>query len=260
MSVTYPLRTRTCALCSVALVWAAHLSTIQFAHAQQATVPALPVFAQIVDAEGMTTTDPTAPLFRRGTSPLVPLTRSNGDPITLDDFDNATGQVHIAARPGGGTDVNVDVQGLFPGELYTVWAGYFQDPGFPSGALVGFGAVSEAGDGSDNFMVADANGAISLDLVLQEGPMTIQGEAPSYAPISPILSGGVLQPHTGVNIAVAYHFNNPPAPPFLNPGPIETWASQALGGFPAVPEPSSIVLSGLAVLGGAFFVRRSRAR
>jgi hypothetical protein len=258
MSVTHPSRRRAKALCVVALIWAAHLSLSQSADAQEATAPAMPILAQVVDAQGMTTTDPNAPLFRRGTSPLVPLTRANGDPITLGDWDNVTGQVHIAARPGGGTDVSYDVQGLFPGELYSAWVGYFQDPGFPSGVRVGFGAVSEAGDGTDNFLVADANGEISLDLVLQEGPMTVQGNAPSYAPISPILSGGVLQPHTGPGFALAYHFNNAPDPPFLNPGPIETWAVQAMGAFAAVPEPSSVALAILTVAGCAVFVRRRR--
>ena len=93
----------------------------------------------VVNAQGLPPTDLNAPLFRAGTSPLTPLTRTNGAPITLDDFNNATGQVQIAARPGGGTGVNVEVQGLFPGELYSVWAGYFQNPGFLKGTRVGFG-------------------------------------------------------------------------------------------------------------------------
>ena len=239
-----------------ALIMAALFSQFQSASAQEDTVAATPQLFHVVDAQGMTTTDPNALLYRRGTNPLVPVTRSDGHHITLDEYDNATGQVHIAARPGGGTDVNVDVQGLFPGELYTVWAGYFQEPGFPTGTRVGFGAVSTLGDGSDNFMVADANGEISLDLVLQEGPMTVQGEAPAYALISPILSDGVLKPHSAVEIALAYHFNDPPAAPFLNPGPIETWASQAHGSFTSVPEPSSIVLGLFGLAGGAVFRRR----
>ena len=240
-----------------ALIAAALCGQFQSAGAQQATVAPTPILAHVVDAQGMTPTNSNELLYRRGTNPLVPVTRSDGHHITLDEWDNATGQVHIAARPGGGTDVNIDVQGLFPGELYTVWAGYFQEPGFPAGTRVGFGAVSTLGDGTDNLMVADANGAISLDLVLQEGPMTVQGNAPSYAPISPILSDGVLKPHTGVEIALAYHFNNAPAAPFLGPGPIETWASQAHGSFAAIPEPSSIALGLLATACFAVF-RRSR--
>ena len=165
-----------------ALIAAALCSQLPSANAQQTTSPILPDLNTVVNAQGLPPTDPDAPLFRAGTSPLVPLTRSNGAPITLDQFNNATGQVHIAASPAGGTDVKVNVQGLFPGELYSVWAGYFQNPGDLKGTRVGFGAVSTLGDGSDNFMVADANGTISLNLVQRQGPMTVQGSAPPTHP------------------------------------------------------------------------------
>jgi hypothetical protein len=242
-----------------ALIAAALCSHFQSASAKQDTAPAVPFFGQVVNAAGMPATDPSAPLFRAGTNPLVPLTRSNGAPITLDDFNNATGQIQIAAKPGGGTDVTVDVQGLFPGELYTVWAAMNQAPGFPQGPRVGFGAVSELGDGSDNFMVADAKGRISLDLVQREGPMTIQGAASDYAARSPFIdTSGNPVPFANYTVAVAYHFNNPPSAPYLDPGPIGTWAVQSVGVFNAIPEPSSIALGVLAISCTAVFRRRPR--
>jgi hypothetical protein len=249
MKITRPLN---------ALIVAALCSQFQSAGAQQSTSPVLPVFNHIVDAQGKRPAGLGTPLFRAGTNPLVPLTRRNGDPITAGEFIAATGQVHIAARPGGGSDVNVDVQGLFPGETYSIWAGYFQDPGFLVGTRVGFGGVSEIGDGSDVAAVADANGAISLDLVLRQGPMTAHGNAPPYAPMSPILdSNGVPRSHTGFNVALAYHFNNPPGAPFLVPPPAHQFAIQAVGQFAPIPEPSSIALGLLATAGFAMFRRRS---
>jgi hypothetical protein len=237
---------------------AALCSQFQPAKAQQTISPALADLNTVVNAQGMPPSDPNAPLFRAGTSPLTPLTRGNGTPITLDDFNNATGQVRIAARPGGGTDVNVEVQGLFPGELYSVWAGYFQNPGFLKGTRVGFGAVSALGDGSDNFMVADANGRISLNLVQRQGPMTVHGNAPAYAPNSPLLdSNGIPQPHTGYNIAIAYHFNTPSTPPFLDPGPANKWALQAHAAFAPIPEPSALAL-GLLAISAVAVLRRSK--
>jgi hypothetical protein len=242
----------------VALIAFAIGIEVQSASAQQATAPAVPFFGQVVNAVGMPATDPSTPLFRAGTNPLVPLTRSNGAPITLDDFNNATGQIQIAAKPGGGTDVTVDVQGLFPGELYTVWAAINQAPGFPQGPRVGFGAVSELGDGSDNFMVADANGHISLDLVQREGPMTIQGSASAYAAQSPFIdAGGNKVPFANYTVAVAYHFNNPPSAPYLDPGPIGTWATQSVGVFAAIPEPAAVTLS---LLGATCFCVCRRPR
>jgi hypothetical protein len=241
------------------LIAAALCSHFQSASAQQATAPAVPFFGQVVNAAGMPATDPSAPLFRAGTNPLVPLTRSNGAPITLDDFNNATGQIQIAAKPGGGTDVSVEVQGLFPGELYTVWAAINQAPGFPQGPRVGFGAVSELGNGTDNFIMADANGKISLDLVQRQGPMTVQGSASDYAPRSPFTdAGGNKVPFANYTVAVAYHFNNPPPAPYLDPGPIGTWATQSVGVFAAIPEPAAITLSLLATSCLAVLRRRPR--
>jgi hypothetical protein len=240
----------------IALIAFAISLHVQSASAQQATAPAVPFFGHVVNSAGMPATDPTTPLFRAGTSPLVPLTRSNGAPITLDDFNNATGQIHIAAKPGGGTDVSVEVQGLFPGELYTIWAATHQNPGFPQGSRVSFGAVSELGDGSDISMVADANGKISLDLVQLQGPMTVQGSASAYAPQSPFIdAGGNKVPFANYVVAVAYHFNNPPAAPFLNPGPIGTWVAQSVGVFAAIPEPSSISFGLVAAAGFALWRR-----
>jgi hypothetical protein len=242
-----------------ALIAAALCSHFQSASAQQATAPAVPFLGHVVNAAGMPATDPSTPLFRAGTNPLVPLTRSNGAPITLDDFNNATGQIQLAAKPGGGTDVSVEVQGLFPGELYTIWAATHQNPGFPQGPRASFGAVSTLGDGTDNIMVADANGRISLDLVQLEGPMTVQGAASDYAPRSPFIdASGNKVPFANYVVAVAYHFNNPPSAPFLNPGPIGTWAAQSVGVFTAIPEPAAITLSLLAISCTAVFRRRPR--
>jgi hypothetical protein len=107
-------------------------------------------------------------------------------------------------------------------------------------------------------MVADANGRISLDLVQRQGPMTVQGSASAYAAQSPFIdAGGNQVPFTNYLVAVAYHFNNPPSAPFLNPGPIGTWAVQSVGVFSAIPEPTAITLS---LLGATCFAVLRRPR
>jgi hypothetical protein len=106
-------------------------------------------------------------------------------------------------------------------------------------------------------MVADANGRISLDLVQLEGPMTVQGSASAYAAQSPFIdAGGNKVPFANYVVAVAYHFNNPPPAPYLNPGPTDTWVAQSVGVFAAIPEPSSIALGLLSTSGIALFRRR----
>lgn len=190
-------------------------------------------------------------LYRKG--PGTPMTRSDGSAITLADYVQATGQIEITAKAGGGTDVAVEVQGLLPNELYSVWAGYWQDPGFPSGERIAFGAV-----GTGNDQISDENGAISLMLIQPEGPMTVEGEAPFYAPISPTIGKDMTsQIHEGYTVGVAYHFNDPLMPPYTGgPGDPSTWALHVIADFPAVPEPSSMSLMTLAL--GCMLLRGRR--
>ena len=211
----------------------------------------------IVNAQGMFPTDPNALIFRNGTNPLVPITRSDGTQLTWGQFNHVSGQVRIAPRLGGGTDVDVEVSGLFPGEDYSIWAGWWEEPGFPFGPRIAFGAVSEAGTGADNVMTADANGQISLNLGQLEGPMSVHGSAPSYAALSPAFdSNGDPRPHTGYGVGIAYHFNNAPGPPFFpGPGPANSWALQGLAQFAPIPEPSAVVLLVMGI-GVALLARR----
>jgi hypothetical protein len=168
-------------------------------------------------------------------------------------FDDVGGEITIKARPQGGTDVTIIATNLLPNELYTVWAGYWQDPGHPTGNRIGFGAASEGNLGFDNSAMSDAAGNATFHVVQEAGPMTIQGVAPSYAPISPIeTEPGNFQPHAGYAIGVAYHFGDFPVPAagegWTNPGPGSTWALHGVAEFPAVPEPSTAVLSMVAAL------------
>ena len=231
-------------------------------HAQEKTLPMHMPLTTIVDADGNDPTDPNGPLFRRGTD--APLTDRDGVPVTLDQFNDVGGEITIKPRPGGGTEVSITATNLLPNELYTVWAGYWQDPGHPAGNRIGFGAVSEDNLGLDNAAMSDADGNATFSVVQEAGPMTIQGVAPSYAPISPIeTSPGVFEEHFGYAIGVAYHFGDYPVPApgegWVTPGPGATWALHGLAEFPAVPEPGSAVLLLSSILPLAMLRRRRRA-
>jgi len=244
------LRTR-CALLLCAL--AAAVVGRPSALAQQATQPAGPSFGQFVDSQGgdiTSASDLTTQVYRRGTDPLTQVLRGDGTtPVTVDDLNDLTGSIDIAARPGGGTDVVANLEGLLPGEPYSFWAGYWPPPGVSAGGPhLAFGAITEAGDGSDNWMVADNEGKISISLVQQEGPMTLDGSASSYAPISPIVDlNGDLAVHGGYAIGIALHFGDYTQPPTPVPGPIDTWALHSVVEFDPIPEPSSMVLAVVAV-------------
>lgn len=228
--------------------------------AQQATLPMHVPFTTIADAEGNDPVDLNAPLFRRG--PGNPLTDKDGNSVTLGQLREMVGEITIAARPGGGTDVSITATNLLPNELYTVWAGYWQDPGHPLGNRIGFGAASVGNLGQDNWAYSDDSGSVTFNVVQEEGPMTIQGSAPAYAPISPIeTSPGVFEEHAGYSIGIAYHledFDPEPADGWIVPGAGNTWVLQGVAEFPAVPEPSSAVLAMTAAL--AFGLVRTRRR
>ena len=259
MTITRQSQKSTCVLMLAAGLVAAGFGQPSVANAQDsATLPADLFLVHVVDAQGGTITadsDPTTELYRRGTDPLAKLTRSDGTtPVTLDDFNDVTGQISISGKPSGGTDVVADLEGLLPGESYSFWAGYWPEPGFPQGSHLAFGAITTAGDGSDNWRVADADGKVSVNLVQQEGPMTVDGSASAYAPISPVLDlNGNMSEHAGYTIGVALHFGDFPPPPTLSPGPANTWALHAIADFAPIPEPSSVALMILATAGIAVF-------
>lgn len=237
------------------------VTTAQTSNAQQATLPMHVPFTTITDAEGNNPTDPNAPLHRRG--PGNPLTDKDGNSVSLGQLEQMAGEITISARPEGGTDISITASNLLPNELYSVWAGYWQDPGHPTGTRVGFGAVTEGNTGLDNAAYSDENGDITFSVVQEEGPMTIQGAAPFYAPISPIeTTPGVFAHHAGYAIGVAYHlgdFDPEPADGWLLPGAPATWVLHGVAEFPAVPaipEPNGIVL--LSIAAAALFSMRGR--
>ena len=187
-------------------------------------------------------------LYRAGTDPLVPLTDVNGDPITWGQYNGAHGMMSISHVPGGGSAVSAQFSGLIPGELYSMWAGYF-DPAFPFGRYA-FGAMTENGMGTDHYGVADVDGNLSLDVVHQAGPGTVEGEILSYAPDN----------RTGYDVGLALHFGDYPEKEldpiaFLAPGDIQFWSLATVTHFP-VPEPSSLTL--MVLVGCAVVGRRTR--
>ena len=241
------------------------LTTAAVAQNRESTLDMHMPFTTIVDADGNNPTDPTTALIRRGTD--APLTTKDGVPVTLDMFDNITGAITIKERPEGGTEAFITASNLLPNELYTVWAGYWQDPGHPTGPRVGFGATSAGNLGLDNSAISDADGNATFSVVQEEGPMTIQGSVREYAPLSPIeTTPGNYEEHAGYAIGIAYHFGDYDSPAagegWVVPGPGSTWALHGVAEFPAiyeaVPEPSSTALTTFGLVSFAMIRQRRR--
>jgi hypothetical protein len=104
-----------------------------------------------------------------------PVKAPDGHQLTLREFNRASGSVAISCLSTG-TRVAVQMKGLVPHGVYSVWHVTFREPGFdPSFShMVGSGAIGPA-DGSQSALVADGNGEGSVSAVTPAGPLSKQG-------------------------------------------------------------------------------------
>jgi len=230
------------------LVWTA-VGQPRAANAELLTSPFQPFLVQIADANGNVPSDPSTPLFRKGSSPLVPINKPNGQQVTLAEWTSPSGSTTIE-RVANGTSVSFVLTGLIPNGVYSAWGEFDKAPGllpptFPN--RIGFGALGLP-DGSQSAFTADANGAATLGPTIQPpGPLSVTGVVPPF-----VLDGDVFQ----YGLFVAYHLDG--APKGTSPGTASEFAVQTHAAF-TVPEPSSIGLILSAVAGLAAFRRRKRS-
>jgi len=200
-----------------------------------------PVPREAVDAELWSTNlDPHFQLFDR-----------EDDPITMGEWLGVSGTGQITNVPEG-TALSLELAGLIPNGLYTLWGFYYDDPPYNKSEIVNFPArVAEGAvglpDGSENEFRAAADGTAIFDAVIAPGPLSIEGE----------VSDWVLDGYSTFLVGATYH--NDDMSYGSIPGP------NAVGHFSvefAVPEPSSVVLGLLAVVGaaGAYIRRRPASK
>ena len=111
---------------------------VQAAPRRSSNIVHVPLF--IKDASGATPTDPAALLYevRLGKPVLAP----DGHQLTLAEFNAPQGTASVKCVPQG-THVTLQLTGLIPNGLYTLWNVVFEAPGFdPTLAhLIGLGAA-----------------------------------------------------------------------------------------------------------------------
>jgi len=108
---------------------------------------------------------------------LFPLVATDGHHITLGEWRRAKGHASIKCGRKG-THVTLQLTGLIPNGVYTVWVGTFQAPGLtPDFAnLIGLGALG-APDGSQNVIVASPNGTAALSVFHPPGNLSMFGSS-----------------------------------------------------------------------------------
>ena len=145
--------------------------------AQTAFTPTPFVFAEygyIVDADGnklTTMSDPMTPIYSaRADNP--PLLAPDGHHLTLGEFNRARGLAVISCN-GAGTHLTLNLSGLVPNGMYTLWNIVFKDPGFDGtmGNAIGLGSFG-ANDGSDNYFTASPSGTGLISVLVPAGPLS----------------------------------------------------------------------------------------
>src|SRR5262249_4122555 len=123
-------------------------------------------------------------------------------PVTWGSFKRATGALSMTCT-NRGTEVTLDAQGLIPNGLYTAWAVFLEKPGFdPSFAHLTGASPLGQGDGSDNTIVASANGNGKLGVTVPAR------DSVTFAiPGKPQAVPGCLLDSYEVHVVLAYHLD-----------------------------------------------------
>lgn len=134
---------------------------------------AIPFF--VVDENGSVPSNPTSPLFDvRKQNPVI---APDGHQVTWAEYSDIRGTM-TSECTASGNKVSLDVEGLIPNGIYTIWNVTVKAPGFDPSMegfnVTGIGAAGK-GDGSDNRIQASANGEISITLTSPGGPMSMFG-------------------------------------------------------------------------------------
>ncbi len=183
-------------------------------------------YHQITDADGnalSSMSDPNTPIYAsRGSKPafLAP----DGHHLTLGEFDRVQG-LALANCSGAGTHLTLNLSGLLPDGIYTLWL-VIKEPGMDGAPTpIGLGSFGAAAGGDSQLIVA-ADGTSSISVLQPAGPLTNsippQPEASMderYVVGSCLFEEAIFEAH------VIYHNDGSMYGDY--PGSGETWATQA---------------------------------
>ncbi len=212
---------------TLALLGLALISSLALAQSAFSINPFLSAnYGQITDADGNTISamsDPSTPIHAsRGSKPafLAP----DGHPLTLGEFDRVQG-VAIAHCSSAGTHLTLNLSGLLPDGMYTLWL-VIKEPGMDGAVTpVGLGSFGAA-PGGDSQLIVAADGTSSISVLHSAGPLTNSippqpeaGMDERYVVGSCLFDEPIFEAH------VIYHNDSLMYGDW--PGPGETWATQA---------------------------------
>lgn len=172
----------------------------------------IPFFVQT--AEGEMPSDPSDLLYE--TRKKNPLLAPDGHQITWGEFSAVKGEA-IAECTDQGTKVTLNLTGLIPNGVYTIWNLSFEAPGSDlTDEMLGVDGLGAAGkgDGSDNAFTASAAGTGSITFTSPGGDLSLFGSIGACS----------LVDNFEWHVAGAYHADGLTYGPII--GPDGTYAEQ----------------------------------
>lgn len=134
----------------------------------------VPVSLFVEDEDNNTPTADETLLFE--TRAHAPVVDREGNQLNWGQFKSVDGSVKVVGKANG-TQVNLQLEGLIPNGLYTIWNVTFKSPGFSTGEdnLIGVGVVGLA-DGSESYFRADAEGKATFSAFTEPGNLSYMGQ------------------------------------------------------------------------------------
>lgn len=178
----------------------------------------VPLFSRIADADGATLTaesDLSLAVHLLPSLEGTPVTTPNGRPVTLGEFTDIAGRATVECT-GEGTRADLELSGLIPGGVYTLWLFTFEEPGFdgtPDHRLGG-GAYGPY-DRDQNAFVASESGEAEISVLARAGTLSA---------IPAEITGCLLSDTYEFHIVGTYHIDG--LTYGAMPGPVGTEAFQ----------------------------------
>lgn len=141
-------------------------------------ITTFPYADPVYDSAGVPAVAESTPLYSNSANlcdHLFPLLAPDDHHITLGEWKRASGSALLKCVQRG-SHVVLQLSGLLPNGVYTVWLATFQSPGVtPDFAnMTGLGALG-APDGSENVFLASANGTATLSVFHPPGDLSMFG-------------------------------------------------------------------------------------
>lgn len=133
----------------------------------------VPIFVE--NESGQTPVEENDMLFEiRKKNPVVD---RNGKQLTFGEFSTVRGKISIEGQEGG-TRVSLELTGLIPNGLYTIWNVTFHEPGFDptkeENNIRGVGVIGKS-DGSESYFRASSAGTGSISAFTPAGALSMFG-------------------------------------------------------------------------------------